>query len=325
MSIKDQLSDSASKPIADTYCHTVDKMYHSSFMWTIENFTTHRGKYNNELISSFCFESIGNAKFNIHVIPKNRLSDYFFIMAEVSILNLGNEETNKKCVEFFEEAKFNQFISNKYLNENALALLPEDKLTLYFKMNPIKVTECKISNDFLFLLESKELSDVVLKADNNQEIHAHKAILSARSSVFAAMFRNDMKENKENTVDLSHIKYDLLIEVVKYIYTGISTNLPQMAEQILPLAAMYELERLKHLCEKELSDRVTIDTATKLLILADNHSAQQLKEYIINYIKAETAEILNSNDWNMMLSHPILLTEVFTALTKHQLTSNTSK
>ncbi|UYV73261.1 SPOPL [Cordylochernes scorpioides] len=245
------------------------------------------------------------------------LTRFFKGVAEVSILNLTNEETNKKCVEFFTDAQFHKFISSEYLNENAADLLPEDKLTLYFKislyemvtstipLDPIKVTECRISNDFLFLLESKELSDVVLKADNNQEIHAHKAILSARSSVFAAMFRNDMKENKENTVDLSHIKYEVLVEVVKYIYTGTSTNLPQMAEQILPLAAMYELERLKHLCEKELSARVTIDTATKLLILADNHSAQQLKEYIINYIKAETAEILNSNDWNMMLSHPI--------------------
>ncbi|UYV73266.1 SPOPL [Cordylochernes scorpioides] len=113
MSIKNQLSNSASKPIADTYCHTVDKMYHSSFMWTIENFTTHRADYNEELISSFCFERV----------------------AEVSILNLKNEETNKKCVEFFTDAQFHKFISNTYLNKKAWNILPEDKLTLYFKIS----------------------------------------------------------------------------------------------------------------------------------------------------------------------------------------------
>ncbi|UYV63479.1 SPOPL, partial [Cordylochernes scorpioides] len=348
MSLKNQLSDTSSNPIADISCYTVVKEYNCSHIWTIDNFSHYSNKSGIELMSSFYFESIGNVKLNLFVYPNGlegrwgwvsailkpdipeSLNQYFKKVVAISILNFEKKEKFIKNWNFDIKAIFNDFITREVIFDNAEDLLPEDKLTLYCKLTfyeastisicPIEVPECSILEDFGSLLESGEFSDVILKAEDNREIHVHKNILSARSLVFAAMLKNEFKEKNENYVDLSHIKYEVLVEIIKYIYTGKSENLAQLVEQILPIADMYQLERLKLLCERELGTKVTIDTATEILIFAEQHSAKQLKEYTLNFIKANSANVLKSTGWKILTSYPQLFTEVFTVLTNQQLT-----
>ena len=64
--------------------------------------------------------------------------------------------------------------------------------------------ECssKMIMDMERLLESGTLTDVTIKCEN-RIIECHKAILSARSTVFRAMFQHDMRENKSNEINIS--------------------------------------------------------------------------------------------------------------------------
>ena len=60
-----------------------------------------------------------------------------------------------------------------------------------------KVPECRLSEDLGALFESQKFSDVTLVAVvPGKEYQAHKAVLAARSPVFAAMFEHEMEERK---------------------------------------------------------------------------------------------------------------------------------
>ncbi|UYV63478.1 SPOPL [Cordylochernes scorpioides] len=286
-------------PTADTYFYTIDKVYSCSCMWIIENFST-RPEKNEEYIesNSFSSENIKDLKWKLYIYPNGMKS------------NGGSK---------------------------AADLLPDDKLTLYCQVtlhqtsttnivipitNSNKVCNCGLMKDFGCLLESKELSDVILRAENNKEIHAHKNILSARSSVLAAMFKNEMKEKKENCVDLSHIKFEILEQVIYYIYTDSCPKLIEMADKILPLANMYDLENLKIQCEKELITEVKIYTVTQILILAHIHSANQLKEYSIKFFKIHAADVVKTSEWKAMESYPQLLMEILSVLSSKEINSD---
>ena len=46
----------------------------------------------------------------------------------------------------------------------------------------------------------------------------------------------------------------------------------------------YALERLKVMCEEALCSNLTVDNVSEVLVLADLHSAEQLKAHAIDYI-----------------------------------------
>ena len=49
-------------------------------------------------------------------------------------------------------------------------------------------------------------------------------------------------------------------------------------------SAQYALERLKVMCEEALCSNLMIDNVCEILVLADLHSADQLKSHAIDFI-----------------------------------------
>lgn len=98
-----------------------------------------------------------------------------------------------------------------------------------------KVPECKLSEDLGNLFDNERFSDVSL-AVNGHEFQAHKAILAARSPVFAAMFEHEMEERKQNRVAITDVDDEVLKEMLRFIYTGKAPNLEKMADDLLAAA-----------------------------------------------------------------------------------------
>lgn len=98
-----------------------------------------------------------------------------------------------------------------------------------------KVPECKLNEDLLGLFESQKFSDVILSV-SGREYYAHKAILAARSPVFAAMFEHEMEEKKQNRVEITDMEHDVLKEMLKFIYSGKVSLLEKMADDLLAAA-----------------------------------------------------------------------------------------
>ncbi|KAK8733307.1 hypothetical protein OTU49_006572 [Cherax quadricarinatus] len=229
---------------------------------------------------------------------------------------------------------FKKFIRRDFLLDEANGLLPDDKLTLYCEVSVVadsvnisgqsnaihfKVPDCRLSDDLGGLFESQRFSDVTLSV-SGREFQAHKAILAARSPVFAAMFAHEMEERKHNRVEIQDVDHEVLREMLRFIYTGKATNLEKMADDLLAAADKYALERLKVMCEEALCTNLSTENAADVLILADLHSADQLKAQAIEFINTHATDVMETQGWKSMIqSHPHLIAEAFRALATQQI------
>lgn len=256
-----------------------------------------------------------------------------------SILNVRHEETkameSQRAYRFVQgkDWGFKKFIRRDFLLDESNGLLPDDKLTIFCEISVLadcvnvsgqtnaaqfKVPKCKLSQDLGSLLDDQKLTDVVLCV-GNKEFPAHKAILAARSPVFAAMFEHNMKEKRLNKVVIDDVPENVLKEVLRFIYTGTIQNLIAMADSLLAAADKYDLERLKVMCEEALCGNLTIENAANILILADLHNAEQLKTQTLEFIISHASEVIETTSWkNLIQSHPYLVAEAYRALALQQ-------
>ena len=102
-------------------------------------------------------------------------------------------------------------------------------------MSSLKVPDSQLPENMNSLLESGQFSDMALQIGETK-IPVHRAMLAARSPVFAAMFGHDLEENKQGYVVITDLDSDVLKEMLKFIYTGKVTQLETMADTLLAAA-----------------------------------------------------------------------------------------
>lgn len=167
--------------------------------------------------------------------------------------------------------------------------------------------------------ESKEkFCDIELVAIESQEnespkqvkFYAHKAILAARSPVFAKMFSHSMRESETSKVDLPDIEPAVLKELLTYIYTNECPELKRHAPSLLYSAEKYELNHLKALCEQRLSFDLQIENAAKMLLLADACRAEQLKRNVLLFVAEHGDKVLATKEWDDVKQKAELLQEL---------------
>ncbi|UYV69890.1 SPOPL [Cordylochernes scorpioides] len=319
--------------VAKIWCHTRDNISRNSFKWTINNFSSHQAELGKCITSStFSHGSDEKLKWCFQIYPHgdcDQSKDYLSLYLKLT--PSSKKEANTK----FKLSLLNSTgvkISTKEFSHRffraAIDLLHDDKLTVYCEVIVIedcanvlgqietmqfKVPECRWAQDMGSLLESQKFSDVVLNVGGHL-VQAHKNILAARSQVFAAMFTHEMEEKKQSYVEIVGVDPEVLAEMLWYIYTGKAPNLDPVADRLLVAADRYSLERLKVLCEVSLGSNLTAEKAAEALVLADLHTADQLKTSSMSYICKNSQSIISTEGWKVLLKQPQLVAEVFTAL-----------
>ena len=121
------------------------------------------------------------------------------------------------------------------------------------------------------------------------KLHAHRCILSTRSPVFKTMLEAPMTEGETDTVLISDISYEVLREVLRFLYTNkftrdMDTVLDDMGEAILYAAHKYEVTGLVGLCEQHFIRRISVDNARAMHQLASKYSLTNLTAAVDAYI-----------------------------------------
>jgi len=348
-----------SSPIAENWCYTQVKVVKFNYMWTISNFSFCREEMGEVLKSStFSAGASDKLKWCLRVNPKgldeeskDYLSLYLLLVScnksevrakfKFSILNAKREETkameSQRAYKFMQgkDWGFKKFIRRDFLLDEANGLLPDDKLTLFCEVSVVadsvnisgqmhsaqfKVPDCRLPDDLGQLFESSQFADVTLTC-SAREFRCHKAIMTARSPVLAAMFEHDMKERQHNLVEIDDMDPEVMAEMLRFIYTGRAPNLDTMAADLLAAADKYALERLKVMCEEALCNNLSVENVSEVLILADRHSAEQLKAQAIEFINNRHAtDVMETPGWKQMVSsNPHLVAEAFKALATQQI------
>ncbi|XP_057318692.1 speckle-type POZ protein-like B [Microplitis mediator] len=177
-----------------------------------------------------------------------------------------------------------KFLEVKELLEKKDKLLPGNALTVCIELTefiessrfnspifevPLKTAEHQIIDNLKDLFGSKAGTDVVLVV-GDKKIPAHKTLLR-RSPVFSAMFTHQLKENKENEIDISDMDPDTCEKLLEFIYTDNVSDFNEVSERLYKVTDKYQLPTLKVLCEESFCKNVNVGNAVQYLVLLDRH------------------------------------------------------
>ncbi len=118
-------------------------------------------------------------------------------------------------------------------------------------------------DQFWGALSTNKLTDVVLVVGNDS-INAHRSILSARSPIFAAMFKSGMSESQTSRVHIEDVDPTTFREFLKFLYTGMLEPSADK-EELLVLADKYHVETLEDCC-KSATQSVDVEELTKVFL-----------------------------------------------------------
>ncbi|XP_065218592.1 speckle-type POZ protein B-like [Planococcus citri] len=175
-------------------------------------------------------------------------------------------------------------------------------------------TKCLVTDNFSSLLGNEDFADVMLLA-KGKNYSAHKAVLAARSEVFATTFKNieqDDKKHRKIRIDISDKDVDVMDEVLRYIYTGKCQTSANLAERLYAAADAYKLNELKTIALKSMVETLSVKSAVNVLVFADKHHMKELKSEVIDFIVENSVQVLNTTEWkSMVMPNAHLANEIF--------------
>ncbi|XP_073838078.1 protein roadkill-like [Musca autumnalis] len=212
---------------------------------------------------------------------------------------------------YYKGTSFSKEIStrecNKYIFIGATEnLLYDIHFIIEFMLNKRNTNELELenvlpvsntTNDIAKLLASQEYSDVTIIAKGGIEFKAHKLILSARSHVFAAMFKHDVFKDKTIRIQIDDIDAKVIEEMLNYIYyTGKEIH-QEIVKDLFCAAQRYALKDLKMICEKMLMETMSVSTISDTLLFAHHHSNQRLKKNAVTFIIHNIKDVIETSSW----------------------------
>lgn len=158
-----------------------------------------------------------------------------------------------------------------------------------------------LSKNYKDLFISENCWDTILQVEN-KEFKAHRAILSARSTVFAAMFQHDTSEKQTGIVNIPDCDPDSFKTFLEYVYCGRLENIS--FDCALPLYAIsdkYNVQELKSFCIKYLMHNITTENVCEIVILADAYDEASLFSAVQRYFNENFKKIVTTSDWENLL------------------------
>ena len=96
---------------------------------------------------------------------------------------------------------------------------------------------------------NQQLCDGVIRCPEDQVFPVHRAILSAVSPYFKALFTNSLKGGKTETTEvIISVPGEIFSLILDYAYTGTCNVNADNVEQLLPLADQFEVLGIIQLC-----------------------------------------------------------------------------
>ncbi|KAK6487173.1 kelch-like protein 1 isoform X2 [Huso huso] len=131
-------------------------------------------------------------------------------------------------------------------------------------------------------LKQQQLCDVILIA-GNRKIPAHRLVLSAVSDYFAAMFKNDVCEAKQEEIKMEGIDPNALWDLVQFAYTGCLELKEETIENLLAAACLLQLSKVVDVCCRFLIKLLHPSNCLGIRAFADAQGCIELMKVAHNY------------------------------------------
>lgn len=143
----------------------------------------------------------------------------------------------------------------------------------------------KVLKNLNLLRENSQFCDVEIIA-GNVRFSAHRAVLSAASEYFEAMFRPDfgLCENKQKSVIIHTIDAEILNNLLDFIYTGKIDISQSNVQELLAAADMLQLHEVVDGCCEFLRCELHVTNALGILRFAEAHNCKILAKAALDFI-----------------------------------------
>jgi hypothetical protein len=171
-----------------------------------------------------------------------------------------------------------------------------------FEITP-EVTLNIFAEQFRILLEKSTHSDITfLVGESKEEFKAHKAILSARSSYFEAMFRPEgMSESSKSEILIERHEKDTFSRMIEFIYTGEILDISKCCSSdvidLLEMSMEYLLDDLGALSEKAASKLVCSENIGKLMLLCARYDLSILRDVCKKFVAEHGPQLRQDADF----------------------------
>lgn len=159
----------------------------------------------------------------------------------------------------------------------------------------------KLSDNFKHLFGDKETCDVTLKV-MDKEYKAHRSVLIARSSVFAATFKHDTLERQTGVIIISDCDPDSFQEFLDYLYSGKLEELSyRSALNLYYTSDKYDIEELKSFCVEYLMQSLTIENMCEVAVFADKYEETELFAAVQDFFNKNVCKIFETSEWDCLM------------------------
>ncbi len=259
------------------------------FTWNVNNWTETSSNKNSTISETFESKEKKQFRAQLDYIGSQKVYDstrnaYVMRNHEITLtfLSYQNKKINYRVEQVAYSIDKNNFGAVK-MNVNStsdesllqvftdtLTTLPQLPLaiTFYIKLTSTipSFTHKLVDSTWKFQLwasaVNKQLTDVEFQVEG-ESFAAHRSLLSARSSVFTAMFDSGMKELHTGKVQIDDVDPDTFRCFLEFLYTGMLESSSVISEKLFAVADKYGVETLINLCRSTTLQPVSMADMTK--------------------------------------------------------------
>jgi len=173
-----------------------------------------------------------------------------------------------------------------------------------------------LASDLGALLDDVDTADVTL-AVGDCDFRAHSPVLSARSRMLKALLSRDAAESRR--VELDGVDPEVFKLLLRHLYTGElpegDSDTPEMHQHLLEAADRFCVPSLLQASQHALIVGLSVESVCYTLVLAEKHSAKELKAAALRYVSSHGKEVTETEGWrHLTAAAPLLQTEALRAV-----------
>ncbi|XP_066583829.1 kelch-like protein 10 [Prorops nasuta] len=159
------------------------------------------------------------------------------------------------------------------------------------------------------LRSNEQLCDGLINCARDRSFPIHRAILSAVSPYFKALFVNSLKsgKNETNEVSIDFASPDIFRLILDYAYTGTCNVTADNVEQLLPLADQFEVLGIVQLCCQFLLQELRPENCLGIVKFARYYFCNSLEEKGRKFIRYRFKSIFTQSPEFKDLTHEELV------------------
>ena len=165
---------------------------------------------------------------------------------------------------------------------------------MYFSILSFYRKKPRLSDKTLMstISEDEDFTDFTLESEEGAKFPCHRNVLAAQSSVLRGMFLSPMEERETSRLKMTY-KADIVRKFLKFFYKRKLEE--EEAEgnliSLLELSEKYNLPHLKEEVEELAIRKLTVENMVDMFLLADIHSAKDLKTAAEGFIKTNRIKV----------------------------------